>query len=285
MAFLAKGYLPGEGKYGDVIDRGIRYVMRSQRSDGLLADRTSHGPMYSHGVSTLMLAEVLGMADLEYSDELRERLARAVALIIQAQRVDKSTRHKGGWRYHTHSRDSDISCTGWQLMSLRAAKNCGCDVPIAAIREAVGYIRICASRGGGFGYQAHGSPNVARSGTGIVSLELCDRHLADEARRAGEFIARQPIQLHREGHFWYAMYYASQAMFQLGDKYWVPFRQRMETYLLTLQNPEGWFRPGRGNEGSAGPAYSTAMACLSLSVDYQLLPIYQRGEADPDEGE
>ena len=109
------------------------------------------------------------MADVEYSDELRERLARAVALIIQAQRVGKNERHKGGWRYHTYSTDSDISCTGWQLMSLRAAKNCGCDVPVSAIREAVGYIRICESRGGGFGYQAYGSPNVARSGTPATS--------------------------------------------------------------------------------------------------------------------
>lgn len=118
-----------------------------------------------------------------------------------------------------------------------------------------------------------------------MSLELCDRHRHELSLRAADFIARQPLDLRREQHFWYAMYYASQAMFQLGDAHWKPFRKRMETYLLSLQHPrQGSFRVSHGNEQRAGPAYSTAMACLSLSVAYQLLPIYQRGEDEVETG-
>jgi len=286
MAFLAKGYQPGEGKYGEIIDCGLRYVLSKQRPDGMLIDSTGHGPMYDHGISTLMLAEMLGMASPDQAAEVREKLAKAIALILKAQAPNgrpKDPNNRGGWRYQYHSNDSDISCTGWQLMSLRAAKNCGCDIPIEAIHEGVGYIQICASRDqrGGFGYQAGGAPNVARSGTGIVALELCDQHRHPLALRAGDYIARESISPNME-FFWYAMYYGSQAMFQLGDTYWEPFRARMEKLLLQVQLPDGSFREGPGNENAAGKAYSTAMACLSLSVGYQLLPIYQRGEENPE---
>ncbi|MBN1419242.1 MAG: prenyltransferase [Planctomycetes bacterium] len=285
MAFLAKGYEAGGGTYGEVIDGGLRYVLSNQKQDGMLIATTGHGPMYDHGISTLMLAEILGMAPPAQAAEVRDKLAKAIALILKAQTPrgrPKDARSRGGWRYQTQSTDSDISCTGWQLMSLRAAKNCGCDVPIEAIHEGVGYILICASRDsrGGFGYQAGGGPNVARSGTGIVALELCDQHRHPLALRAGDYIARERIHPSME-FFWYAMYYGSQAMFQLGDTYWEPFRVRMERLLLQIQKPDGSFPEGPGNENAAGKAYATAMACLSLSVGYQLLPIYQRGEDDP----
>src|SRR5690242_20328349 len=38
MAYLSKGHLPGQGPYGQVIDRAIDFVLRTQQSDGLLAE-------------------------------------------------------------------------------------------------------------------------------------------------------------------------------------------------------------------------------------------------------
>src|ERR1700722_6213591 len=35
MAFLSSGYVPGEGKYGKTIERGVRWVMSMQRPNGL----------------------------------------------------------------------------------------------------------------------------------------------------------------------------------------------------------------------------------------------------------
>ena len=63
MSYMAAGHLPGEGPYGTQIERGIRWVLEHQEDNGMLVHKRSHGPMYSHGISTLMLAEALGMVD------------------------------------------------------------------------------------------------------------------------------------------------------------------------------------------------------------------------------
>jgi squalene cyclase len=78
MAYLAAGHVPGEpGPYRETIERGIRYVLSSQKPNGMLVSGASHGPMYCHGISTLMLAEVVGMTpDPELAARAREALAR-----------------------------------------------------------------------------------------------------------------------------------------------------------------------------------------------------------------
>src|SRR5262249_30086082 len=125
MAFLASGHVPGDpGPYRDCIERGVRYVLANQKPNGMLISNTSHGPMYCHGISTLMLAEVAGMTtDPALTVEVQTALARAIELIIKAQEVHKDAGNAGGWRYQPTSRDSDISVSGWQVMALRAAKS------------------------------------------------------------------------------------------------------------------------------------------------------------------
>ena len=62
MAFLAAGHVPGEpGPYRESIEKGIRYVLAHQQPDGLLVAPSNGRPMYCHGISTLLLAEVAGM--------------------------------------------------------------------------------------------------------------------------------------------------------------------------------------------------------------------------------
>src|SRR5689334_22372078 len=115
-----------------------------------------------------MLAEVVGMApDSALAADCRAALAKAVDLILKAQRVRKSRDHAGGWRYQPNSFDSDLSVTGWQVMALRAAKDAGCAVPAEPIDRAVAYVKRCAvPRSGGFAYQPGGGPNNPRTGTG-----------------------------------------------------------------------------------------------------------------------
>src|SRR5277367_1163161 len=119
MSFLASGHVPGEpGPYRDTIDRGIKYVLAHQKANGMLVANTSHGPMYCHGISSLMLAEVVGMTnDAALAEECRAALAKAIDLILKAQDVpnkEKDTRQAGGWRYQPSSTDSDLSVSGWQ---------------------------------------------------------------------------------------------------------------------------------------------------------------------------
>lgn len=277
MAFLAAGHVPGEpGPYAETVERGIRYVLSHQRSDGMLVSNASHGPMYCHGISTLMLAEVVGMTpDPTMADQARRGLTKAVKLILMAQNLSKSPDQAGGWRYQPSSRDSDISVSGWQLMALRAAKSAGCDVPAENIDRAIAYLKKCAVAGGGFAYQPGQSPNNPRTGTGVLAMEICGEHLTPEAIAGAEYLIKHPPHW-SSPYFFYEVYYCSQAMFQVGDKYFNAYYPKLIQILLDHQERDGSWLSGDGNDRSGGRNYCTAMAILALAVEYRYLPIYQR---------
>jgi hypothetical protein len=284
MAFLSAGHVPGEGRYGKNVEDGVRWVLTRQRPNGLLSAPGEPGQeMYNHGIATLMLAEVAGMADEDLGKEIRKKLEKAVELILIAQRKQEN-HFKGGWRYQITTQDSDTSVTGWQLMALRAAKNVGCDVPAESIESAVDYIKRCGTNPvGGFSYQPGGYPNAACSGTGVLMLELAGKHMhkSAETLRAGSFILKGPPEW-GQPHYFYAIYYCSQATFQLGGNYWSEYRKKLHEQLLRNQDLRtgSWMGP----EGvQYGATYSTSMAILSLAVEYRFLPIYQRDEGAEEE--
>lgn len=277
MAFLAAGHVPGEpGPYRESIERGIRYVLDHQRPNGVIASNSSNGPMYCHGISTLMLAEVIGMTDdAEVAEQIRTTLVRAVKLILAAQNRPKSSNHAGGWRYQPTSNDSDISVSGWQLMALRAIKSAGCEVPSENINRAVAYLKRCAVRQGGFAYQPGGGPNNPRTGTGVLALEICGEHLTKEAVAGAEDLLKHPPRWSSTS-FFYEVYYASIAMFQMGDKYFLSYYPKLVSILLAHQGKDGSWLSDDAHDRTGGRNYCTAMAVLALTVEYRYLPIYQR---------
>jgi hypothetical protein len=275
MAFLSKGYTPGTGPYGEHINRAIDFVFSSRRDNGMLCgQRHSQGPMYEHSISTLMLSEVSGMVDAERQARIDEMLPEALRIILAAQKVEKLEVHRGGWRYQADSRDSDISTTGWPLMALRSARNSGAQVPREAIDYAMEYIMRCRTRDGGFAYQPGQGPGPARTGVALLCLELCGRHGDEAAVGAAEWILAHPPRGPGERWFYYAIYYCSQGMYQLGDEYWKPFAEWLYETLLREQREDGSWPAGAA--GREGECYATAMSVLALGVPYCQLPIYQR---------
>jgi squalene cyclase len=276
MAFLSAGHVPGEGPYADTVERGIRWVLSQQKPNGLLATVGGH-EMYHHGICTLMLSEVVGMTQGKLAREVKAKLEKAVKVVLRAQRPATAGLAAGGWRYRTVGNDADMSVTGWQLLALRAAKNVGCDVPAQRIDMAVEYIKRSQDpRTGGFGYTPRSGYTIPCTGTGILGLEICGRKGKDpspEAKRAGSFLINH-APTWGSGHFFYAVYYCSQATFQLGGSIWGSYRDRLHKSLLPHQQHNGAWLGGDGY----GPSYATSMSVLALTVEYRFLPIYQRGE-------
>ena len=274
MAFLAVGHIPGEGPYGARIENGIRWVLDHQDDSGLFRHRAGSGPMYTHGICTLMLAEVSGMVRGELAPRVRRSLERATRVILAAQAVPKGPRHQGGWRYQPTDNNSDLSATGWQLLALRAAKDIGCDVPAESIENAVAYVRMCATPRGGFGYQPGHGTSPTRAGTGILCLEICGQHHADESLKAADYLLRDPLRP-TDSFFYYGVYYCTVGMFQVGGQHWDTINSRMTNLLLPMQLADGSW-PNKGRESAYGKVYSTSMTVLALAVEYRYLPIYQR---------
>ena len=280
MAFLARGHVPGQGPYGDLLNASIDHVLAAQRDDGTLSAAKNNAMMYEHGISTAMLCEVYGMVDDARREKIERALARSVKMILDAQKLSdgkpKPMPHTGGWRYHPTAGDADISVTGWQLMALRGAANCGAAVPKAALDEGLAYVKRNAVPTGGFAYQAGGPANPARTGTGILSMEMLGQHHSPEALKGGDYLLANPPDNPGQEFYFYSVYYCAQALNQLGGKYWAEAYPKLRDALLKQQDTKGHWPGGGGQEAEAGDAYRTSMAVLALCVPYRYLPLYQK---------
>ena len=277
MAFMAAGHVPNEGPWGKLLPRGLAWLTRQQRDNGLLVGaRAGHGPMYSHGIATLMLAEISGMLGGRQEEECRLCLERAIRLIIDAQNHPRPEEHRGGWRYQPTSRDSDLSVSAWQLLALRAARDIGCDVPVENIDRAIAYLkRLHVRHDGGFGYMVGHGSTITRAGTGITALEICGEHRTPETMAAARMILSRPL-VRSEHYFFYGAYYCTVGMYKVGGEEWQQARRHLYETILELQGPPGYWTPEDGTERQAGRVYSTSLAVLALSIEYGFLPVYQR---------
>lgn len=272
LAFLSAGHVPGEGSYRDHVEKGVRRVLAWQRPDGLIAADEGHA-LYHHGVCTLMLTQVAGMTDAALARDVRPALAKAVTVLLKAQRPGMGV-FAGGWRYRIDSPDADLSVSGWQLLALRAAKDLGADVPAERIDAALAFVRRCHDpRSGGFCYVPGGPVTHACTGTAILALALRGGAMPRglDAVRAGTYLLNHPLQ-DGEKHYYYAAYYGAHAMHRLGGNYWAVYRGGLHRRLFARQRRGGgWL----GDDGY-GSSYATAMALLALTVEYAYLPIHQR---------
>ena len=140
-------------------------------------------------------------------------------------------------------------------MGLRGAANCGASVPKDALGQGREYVRRCAyqGRGGGFTYQARrGEPSPARTGTGIVSLEMLGEHGTAEALAGGDYLLKNPLTDANQGFYYYGIYYVSQAYNQLGGKYWEQGYPKLRDALLAAQSERGPWEQGSGQEAGSG---------------------------------
>lgn len=286
LALASCGHQPADPTpEGQSMRKALAFVLRpeAQEKDGYFGQNDG-SRMYGHGITTLMLAEMLGMGGDAAQDELiREKCRRAIDLILRAQKVSKSDLNRGGWRYAPDSPDSDMSVTVWQTMALRAAKNAGMDVPRQAIDDAVAYIRRLyqpdsekkgAVKLGGFGYQTKGR-EMSTTAEGLLALQVCGQYEAEETIGASDRLLKEGI---RQGERWffYTTYYYAQGMYQRGGKHAEEGKRLVPDLLLPLQSREGWWEGINGEERQGGKVYATAMAVLSLAVKNHYLPIYQR---------
>jgi hypothetical protein len=257
---------------------------------------------YNHAIAGLMLGEVFGHASAQRTKVIKKAMDKALLFTRQLQtRPKDAPEDQGGWRYlqiQFNGADSDLSVTGWHLMFLRSARNAEFNVPQRYIDDAMNFVHRCwVDEEGLFHYTAQGSQSSQYQytrglmGSAIVSLSLAGQHQSRQALAAGDWLLAHPFQYYGEtvgrgDRFIYSTYYCSQAAAQLGGRYWTGIYPPIAAVLVRGQETDGSFPVdlgmgggrgrGFGGEAAYGPTYSTAMAVLSLTPAYQLLPVYQR---------
>lgn len=280
LAFMAGGHTPGRGAYGGNVLRALQFVLANEQKSppGFLSNANAiyqQGRMYSHGFATLFLCEAFGMvADRALQERLKATIERAVRLIINTQNSE------GGWRYNPQKELGDSSVTICQIMALRAARNIGFFVPKEAADRCVKYVRSCQAADGGFTYFAtQGGSAFPRSAAGIVALYCAGVYSGPEIERGLQYLMNFKPGFGGRGGFvldqnyYYGQYYAAQAMWTAGAKYWNEWFPAIRDELLRLQKtrPEGvWHDPNVCSH------YATAMACIILQIPNNYLPILQK---------
>jgi len=267
MAFVSGGSTPGRGPYGNQVSRCVDYLLANAQQSGFIVHQpsASHGPMYGHGFATLFLAEVYGMSPRQ---ELREKLTKAVRLIVDSQNKD------GGWRYQPQRADADISVTVCEVMALRAAHNAGIHVPRETIDRSIDYVKRCQNPDGGFMYMLQGGESAfARSAAACVALYSAGIYEGPEITKGLDYLMkvlpRQGVA-RQENYYYYGHYYAALAMWQAGGPAWERWYPAIRDDLLARQHKDGsWMDPVSAD-------FATAMSCLILQMSNNYLPIFQR---------
>ncbi len=161
------------------------------------------------------------------------------------------------------------------LSTLNSAKEAGIFVPEETFERATKYVLSQQDqKSGGFLYPKDVGPAFPRSAAGVTWLMMRGHRRHAATQRGLAYLKALPNTKFdpnkADGYFYYANYYAIQAMYQSGNADFQAWYPKIASRLLATQNQDGsWsFR--------LGDTYATSMAILILGVPYRYLPIYQR---------
>ena len=278
MAMLSTGSDPNSGPDAANIRAAIRYIIGTQNIETGFLRNT----MYNHGFATLALSEAYGVVDesllwtdadteIEASNRrpIGEVLKSAVACALNSQNQNPNK----AWRYQPSSKDADTSVTGAVLVGLLAARNAGINVPQKNIDDALEYMKTLTNRRNGeTGYSistAHVTLGSNLSAISALVMAVGQKQQWKHYQAASKQVASFIDQVDEQYPF-YNMYYMAQALFQSDYDSWKRWNAITIRRLRRKQQDDGSFTSNHGT------AYGTSMACLSLALNYRLLPIYER---------
>ncbi len=308
MAFLSRGYKPGEGEYGELIDKGVNYILSIQQKSGLFAhkelnyklinirinapkfeylyDHEGVAKSYCHPISMLMLGEVYGLSDPEQSFRIREAIDRGLECTLAFWNVRKKPElGEGGFRYFRPYQDygADMSVTSWFAASFRSLGNAGFDVPKSAMDRIAAYVVRNQQPDGGYRYTPkYDSSTMIMTAAGTLCVALAGKHDDPSVMKSSLYLSKFNVNSKlsftnqsKRYYPYYTCYYMTQVSVQLGGALWEKCMKDCYDFLMSMQMESG-FWPPQGHTARFGNVYSTSMAILALTPSLKLLPIYQR---------
>ena len=276
LAFMSQGHLPGEGEYGDQLQRALDFIVSCQKRSGLIAleapdvdklsRRVAHDVgytcVYNHAIAALVLTESYAMTGSDQTKPIKPIIEKALMATYQMQDFRRARKDdEGGWRYLDIAEfvDADLSVTAWQLMFMRSAKNAGFDIEEERITRAIKFVHRCFQEDRGtFSYKVGfpDRPSRGMAGAGILALAHSGLHDSPEAQRAGDWILKSGFHEYNEmgrvkdivssgDRYHYGLLTSSQAMYQLGGRHWRDFFPPTVRVLMDNQSKDGSWKTER----------------------------------------
>jgi Cysteine-rich secretory protein family len=266
LSFSSAGYSAKAGAYAETVAKGARFLAGKLVDYGRFETTSSHY-MYNHAIGTQALCEVYAYS----TDPLIGAAAQlAVDYLVYAQHAGS-----GGWRYEANQ-SGDTSVTGWVIMALNSAFKAELDV--AGFRGAERFLdHVTQSPYYQVGYT---NPyDAATAGSRLTAVAMTGRLFLGAPRNSARLILPAyrmmedlPAKNRVDFYYWY---YATLALFQLGDPFWKKWNAALMPVLLEGQDVKStkglrgsWTAKGRW-AGYGGRIYQTSLAILMLTTYYR----------------
>jgi hypothetical protein len=287
LTYLAHGETVNSQKYGDTVQKAIRYLVARQNDKGEFVKTEGAGGVYGHAICTYAISEAYSMTRIP---SLKTSMERATQILINGQKPH------GGYIMYTFGPGGDnnrwdVSLTGFCAQALKAAYIAGAENEglKACMEKVVKFYKDKQRDDGGFPYSAANpgrQPNM--TGVGVLALQLLGYATDSATTRGLSFLASADASWNNPPQApMYSWYYVTQAKFHQGGAHWNNWNNKVMPALIRNQNEDGsWFSPGlalkgdgvtredRG-QGISTKVYATTLAALSLQVYYRFLPTYQ----------
>ena len=220
---------------------------------------------------------------------------RSLPLLISAQRasdfISRARNPYGAWRYGSPPNgDQDTSVTGWMVGAIKAAEDGGLTIDTDAYGGAALWLdEATEAATGRVGYDEEGTTSSRIPGVNdhlptdrtecMTAVGLLSRFFLGQDPREHPVMEKHADLLLKSlpewdpdglSNYMYYWYYGSYAMFQMGGRHWENWNKAMKKAVLDSQRKDGSSKGSWDPNGpwgfAGGRVYSTAMACLCLSV-------------------
>jgi len=274
LTYLGAGYTHTDGRYAEVVGKGLNFLIEQQKPDGDLRGGSRVVGMYCHAMATLALCEALALTG---DDRMRDPAERAVAFLVRARARDEMA-----WRYAPGAPTGDTSILGWVVMGLKSAKEVGIPIPgEQSIRRGtlLWLDKVATGPAKGLARYQPWEPVtptmtaeawVCRQflgvgGPGPASTEAAESLLQNDSDRGPSNV-----------YYWY---YATLALYQHGGEPWSRWNAKIRDRIVGLQCSSGhqtgsWEPDGSVYGAKGGRIYCTTLAALTLEVYYRYLRLY-----------
>ncbi|MEM9367745.1 MAG: prenyltransferase/squalene oxidase repeat-containing protein [Planctomycetota bacterium] len=272
LAFLGDGQTHVSGEYTQVVNQGLRWLVKQQNRKGKFTGKGRGDEVaYAQAQAMIAVCEAYGMTKESW---LKVPAQLSVDYAAWAQSS------KGGWRYQPRF-DADLSVTGWYVMGLVSAKSAGLEGTQSPLEGARYYLDAVESYdGAAYGYQQGRAPSAPMTAEGLLCRQYMGWPRTDNAMDEGvsTLLAEAPLQANDMNvYYWY---YGTQVMHHFGGSPWERWNAEMKPTLTKMQvkrgNESGSWAPQADDWGRhAGRLYTTCMCLYCLEVYYRHMPLYK----------
>lgn len=261
LAYLSAGHTPMHGRYSLVVHNALAYLLRTSPGDGYfgLADESGTS---GQGIILIALAEAYGMeGDATQRGQIKPLLRAGLAATL-AMQDSRNAPDSGGWG-EQGEKPGTLTVTAITVLSLRALRDAGIDVPADAIHRAASFAKSCRKDSA---FADPGKVPTPASTTAGICILLLAKEIDSRDPSIGKSVPNSADKFDE-----LSTYVNAVGLLLSNDTDAQQRGRALRDSTIAKQSPDGSWAVGHAQ---AGTVFATSTAVLSLTTSYRLLPIY-----------